>query len=204
MLVNNNRDTAFNDFSQLSYLPYKIIEILVKEKSEEAEMFWKCLKYAEIDCLTRPDLTITEKKKMVWSGEAEEEPFSVFLKPLIGDSMTTAESQTQLRLYREGTLPITQYDAIICFEIDIISNEKTGMIKYNKMLCEKTDFMENLFLQIFNGRDVEVGSGYLTFDRELTRSCDSSFSISNSKTFYGRTLILGLRYSNMQTGAECG
>lgn len=210
MMNNDNYDIAFNNFDEMPYLPYRILEVLMTDESQEAENLWKCLKYVDVDCLDKPNLTLKEKRDMIWSGDWKgsndslEQNFSVFLKPYIGSAMEDAISQTQLRLFRYITLPTTQYESVICFETDFITNEKTSMIRNNGMLCEKTDYMESLYLNIFNGRDIKVGSGYLTFDKEFTRSCSSQLDISNSKNYYGRSLMMGLRYSNLQVGGDCG
>ena len=55
-----------------------------------------------------------------------------------------------------------------------------------------------------NGRDIKIGSGVFQFNRELSRSCNSQLNIGNSKTFYGRSLILGLLFVNGSTGDGCG
>ena len=72
------------------------------------------------------------------------------------------------------------------------------------MLCERTDLMESLFLNIMNGRDIEIGSGVITFNREFSRSCSSQLNIGNSKTFYGRSLIMALNFTGSEVGGGCG
>ncbi len=203
MLENNNNFTAYNDFSQVSYIPYQIIDFLMKDNSQEAENIWKLLKYATVDALEKENLTFKEKKSMVWQGDSMENKYSIFFKPLVESSLDTAESQTQIRLFRYSTLPLTKTEAIICIEIDFITNDKTCLVNKNGMLVERTDELENLFLQIANGRDIQIGTGFLEFDKELVRSCDSQMSIGNSKTFFGRSLMIGLRYINAQTGGVC-
>lgn len=204
MLANGNNTMAFNNFYEMPDFPYRIIEVLLKDNSQETEDFWKLLKYADQDALSKPNLTLKERKSLVWTGDSIEQKYNVFLKPLIGSSLDTAEAQTQLRLYRYNTMPTNQYEAIICFEADFITNEKTSLVRRNKILCERTDLMESLFLSIMNGRDIKIGSGVFQFNRELSRSCNSQLNIGNSKTFYGRSLILGLLFVNGSTGDGCG
>ena len=141
---------------------------------------------------------------MIWQGESIEQNFNVFLKPLIGSAMDSAEAQTQLRLYRYNTVPTTQFEAIVCFEADFVTNEKTSLVRRDKILCERTDVMEALFLSVMNGRDIEIGSGVFQFNRELSRSCNSQLNIGNSKSFYGRSLILALQFVGADSGGGCG
>lgn len=204
MLANENNYMAFNNFSEMPDLPYKIIEVLLTDTSQDAEDFWKLLKYTEVNALKQKNLTLKEKKAMIWQGESIEQNFNVFLKPLIGSSMDSAEAQTQLRLYRYNTVPTTQFEAIVCFEADFVTNEKTSLVRRNKILCERTDVMEALFLSVMNGRDIEIGSGVFQFNRELSRSCNSQLNIGNSKSFYGRSLILALQFVGADSGGGCG
>lgn len=204
MLANENNYMSFNNFSEMPDFPYKIIEVLLTDTSQDAEDFWKLLKYTEVNALKQKNLTLKEKKAMIWQGESIEQNFNVFLKPLIGSAMDSAEAQTQLRLYRYNTVPTTQFEAIVCFEADFVTNEKTSLVRRNKILCERTDVMEALFLSVMNGRDIEIGSGVFQFNRELSRSCNSQLNIGNSKSFYGRSLILALQFVGADSGGGCG
>ena len=204
MLANENNYMVFNNFSEMPDFPYKIIEVLLTDTSQDAEDFWKLLKYTEVNALKQKNLTLKEKKAMIWQGESIEQNFNVFLKPLIGSAMDSAEAQTQLRLYRYNTVPTTQFEAIVCFEADFVTNEKTSLVRRNKILCERTDVMEALFLSVMNGRDIEIGSGVFQFNRELSRSCNSQLNIGNSKSFYGRSLILALQFVGADSGGGCG
>ena len=204
MLANNNSTMAFNNFEEMPEFPYRIIEVLLQDKSQEVENFWKLLKYTDQNALKNDNLTFSEKKALIWTGDSIEQNYNIFLKPLIGSSLDTAEAQTQLRLYRYNTVPTNQHEAIICFEADFITNEKTSLVRRNGLLCERTDVMESLFLSIMNGRDIKIGSGVLTFNRTLSRSCNSQLNIGNSKSFYGRSLIMALEFMSADSGGNCG
>ena len=204
MLANGNSSMAFNSYKEMPQLPYKVIATLLTEKSEAAENFWKLLKYTEVDALDKNNLTYEEKNALVWTGDSIEQNYNVFLKPLIGSSLDTAEAQTQLRIFRFTSMPTNRFEAIITLEADFITNEKTSLVYQNGLLCERTDLMESLFLDIMNGRDIEIGSGVLVFDRELSRSCNSQLNIGNSKTFYGRSLVMALQFISGESGGLCG
>lgn len=204
MLSNGNSSMAFNDFSEMPYIPYKMLEALLTEESQVAQDFWKLLKYADVDALDKDSLTYDEKVELIWRGESLEQNFNVFLKPLIGSSLDTAEAQTQLRIFRFTSMPTNQFEAILTIEADFITNEKTALVYQNGMLCERTDLMESMFLNIFNGRDIGVGSGFVTFNREFSRSCNSQLNIGNSKSFYGRSLVLAINFASGESGGLCG
>lgn len=204
MLSNGNSSMAYNDYKEMPQIPYKIIATLLTETSKSAENFWKILKYADVDALEKDNLTYDEKVALIWKGESVEQNYNVFLKPLVGSSLDDAEAQTQLRIFRYTTMPTNQFEAIICFEVNFITNEKTALVYQDGLICERTDLMESLFLDIMNGRDIEIGSGVVTFNRELSRSCNSQLNIGNSKSFYGRSLIMALYFASGTTGGLCG
>lgn len=202
MLANGENLMAYNDFSEVPYIPYKILEELLVDKSKEVEDFWKLLKYPTTNCLKKNNLTDEEKDKLIWRGEDSEDGFKIFLKPLLTASLTSAENQILMRLYRYNTMPIDQYNAMICFQVDFITNDKTCLVYDKGMLCERADKLVNQFLQIFNGRD--IGVGILSYDRNKSRSCQDLMSINNSKSLYGRSLVLALDYHNAKVGEGCG
>ena len=204
MLANGNSSMAFNNYKEMPQLPYKVIAALLTEESESAENFWKLLKYADVDALSKPNLTYDEKVALIWRGDSIEQNYNVFLKPLVGSSMDDAQAQTQLRILRYTTMPITRFEAVITIEADFITNEKTCLVYQDGLLCERTDLMEALFLDIMNGRDIEIGSGVVMFDRELSRSCNSQLNIGNSKSFYGRSLVMALEFISGESGGLCG
>ena len=204
MLSNGNSSMAYNSYKEMPQLPYKVIAALLTEKSQIAEDFWKLLKYTDVDALEKDNLTYDEKVALIWTGESIEQKYNVFLKPLVGSSLDDAEAQTQLRIFRFTTMPTDRFSAIITIEADFITNEKTALVYQNGLLCERTDLMESMFLDIMNGRDIEIGSGMLIFDRELSRSCNSQLNIGNSKSFYGRSLVLALQFISGESGGLCG
>ena len=204
MLANDNNYMAFNNYKEMPQLPYKIIATLLTDESNAAEDFWKLLKYADVEALSKPNLTYDEKVALIWRGDSIEQNYNVFLKPLVGSSLDDAEAQTQLRIFRYTTMPTTRLEAVMTIEADFITNEKTCLVYQDGLLCERTDLMESLFLDIMNGRDIEIGSGVIMFDRELSRSCNSQLNIGNSKSFYGRSLVMALEFISGESGGLCG
>lgn len=208
MLVNDNSFIAVNDFSLIPNVPYKIIEALLLSTSNEAENLFKCLKYSDSHCLDEDNLTLEEKREMLWSPDrtnwTQEQNFNIFLKPLVGNSLDDSEQQTQIRIYEYNIMPTTNKQAVISYSFDFITEEKTSLIFHDGTLVERTSFMESCILSIMNGRDLNIGVNYFQFSRELSRYAGSTLNISNSKSFYGRTLIMGLLFSDPSSGGLCG
>lgn len=194
---NDNKDIKYNDFKNQPLIPYKILEALLTNTSESANRLFKLLKYNDIDCLSKPNLTLREKKALIWRGQDIEQNYNIFVKPLIGSSLTDSESQSQMRIYRYSTYPTNKIEATISIQIIFLTNEKSSLVEVDGILCERTDVMESEFLNIINGRDISIGSGYITFDREVIRSSTSQINVSNSRSVYGRSLLIALKYTNL-------
>lgn len=202
-------DIRHASFRNMPYVPYNIMEKLAMDSSDDAEKLWKLLKYTSVDTLDKTNLTFEEKMDLVWSPDKvtstrTQDTFNVFLKPLIPSSLNSAESQTQLRIYRSDTTAISIYESVITYEFDLIVNESSCMIyDENGIMIEKTDYMEMLLINLLNGMDVGVGVNFLRFDRMSGGMCKSMLNINNSKSLYGRSFILALRYIDASEGGEC-
>ncbi|MBQ0114131.1 MAG: hypothetical protein KBT03_13460 [Bacteroidales bacterium] len=206
MLQNSNNSSSFNNFEYLDEVPYRVFEYLLTNTSEQAENFWKCIKYADKDCLSKPNLTIKEKKDLIWTGQQNQEDYSLFNKPLVGDSVFTANQMVQIRLYEYQTVPTTRLDALILYELDIYTNERAnGLYNDRGIWVERTTFLKNsCLLPLLNGVDLGIGYNFLSFDREKSRGSQAIMNIGNSKSFYGISMLLALQYSNVDVGGTCG
>jgi len=63
--------------------------------------------------------------------------------------------------------------------------------------------MEAYLLDCLNGSDNGIGSSFLEFNRMMSSSSKSIISINNSKSIYGRSFLMGLRYMNPKSGGGC-
>ena len=80
MLANGNNTMSFNNFAEMPEFPYKIIEVLLTDTSQEVENFWKLLKYTDQEALDKNNLTMKEKKALIWSGQSTEQNYNIFFK----------------------------------------------------------------------------------------------------------------------------
>ena len=204
MLNNENSSTTFNNFKDIPSLVYKIFIYLMTNESDECNNFWKVLNYPIDDALSKLNLTIEQKRALIWNGDSIENDYKLFNKPLISDSMIDANSMIQIRMYRHSLIPTTRLDATILLETDFYTNDKTAQIRdENGNLVERTDWLEASFLTMLNGIDLGLGYNYLQFNREINRSVMSSININNSKSFYGRSMLMALQYSKIDSGGYC-
>ena len=198
----------YASFIPMTRVPYKIIETLALSESLIAENLWKLLKYTTTDTLSQPNLTFEEKMALVWTPDkmtpmVTQTNFNVFLKPLVANSLNTDYSQTQLRIFRYKTTARSQYESVMLYEFDVIVNEATCMVMDEGMMVEKTDLMEAYLIELLNMLDLGVGVNFLRFDRMQGGQCESLLNINNSKSLYGRSFLLALRYYDNSLGGGC-
>ena len=60
----------YNSLSRLPSIGYNILVYLAREPS--AENIWKMLKYNDYDCLSKPNLTFSEKMELIWKNGPQE------------------------------------------------------------------------------------------------------------------------------------
>lgn len=204
---NGNTMLGYNPFRDIAKVPYKILEALMTDTSPTAEAIWKLLRYDDVDALKKDPLTLAQKRAIIHNGKDKEQDYNVFLKPMVGDSLVDGASQVQLRLYRSELAPSDRYEAIACFTFDFLINDKSYLVEdvWSGILMERSDLLEELFLNLMNGRDLCVGSSYFEFNRELSRSCRSSILAGNNKTFYMRSITLATRFIGSEKSEDiCG
>ena len=61
MLQNENNYISVNNFMSIPKIPYQIFVHLLENQSNECEMLWKLLKYTDINCLEKDNLSFKEK-----------------------------------------------------------------------------------------------------------------------------------------------
>lgn len=208
-MMQNGNESAFNNYGQVAEIPFRVFEYLMNNTSQDAENLWKALRYDDINPLRHKNLTLKEKRSLIWDGSPEEDyRFRVFNKPLIvddlADNTSTTPSPIQFRMFRYGLIPSTQLSGAILFEIDTYSGDKVAYMRNeNNIPVERTDYLESKLLTLLNGVDIGFGYDFLQFNKEVSRTSQSLLSINNGKLFYGRAMVLGLRWSVPQSDGNC-
>lgn len=187
---------AFNKFTTLPSVPYKILSYL----AENNERIFKALYYQGSDALDQPDLTLEQKLDMIYVDEGKEIDKHLFLKPLIGEEMI--DSVTQLRLYKYGISPTDAMTSVITYRFDIITGSKVSLIYNDNIPISRLDFIETELLNTLNGIDL-FGTGKFQFNRDLSTQDKQILTLSNSKNFFGSILLMSVRWVDIQ-GDDCG
>lgn len=208
MIYNGNKTTSYNDFTDMPKVPINIVKKIAKDNSPDAENLWKILRYDEMDALSKTNLTYQEKMALVWTPDkvdtSEENLFRVFLKPLIPSALDESVEQTQLRISRYMTKSIDRNDSLIVYQFLYTTSELMSMVlDEDEDLVERTDLIERYLLSLLNGCD--LGVGVIEFVPRLSGIIQSTQNVNNSKSLYGRSLYMVLRYLNpAMGGGTCG
>lgn len=183
---------VYNNFTELPQVPYKLITYL----AENNDRLFKLLKYNTPDALDMPDLTFDEKLDLLYVDEGSDADKRLFLKPLIGDEMTDADSQ--IRIYKTSVSPINAMNAVVSYRFDFITGNKISLVYDNGIPCPRLDLLETEILNTFNGVDL-FGTGEFQFSRDLSTTDKQVFAMSNSKGFFGTYLVMSVRWFDTTT-----
>lgn len=183
----------YNQLTSLSKIPYKIVEKLALSNNEG---LWKALYYNDYNCLSKKNLTFKQKMNLIWKNENDENKYRIFLKPLVSSELVN--SMSQLRINKINISPNNRYSSIILYEFMTITGEKIALIENEDGIpVPRIDYIEQELIKELNGKDIGVGSGYLEFNKELSRNIQENLSINNGKTAFGSVIIMGIQLTEL-------
>ena len=185
----------FNKFTSLPYIPFRIIMALL-----ENDDFCKLMYYNTADALSKPNLTIAQKRKLIWDGQDDMDNYNIFMTNVQPKEETI--NRTILKVYRYNSEPYTQVGAIVTYRFDLLYGSKIPLVKYNGITCNRGDVIEMEIMKTLNGTDV-AGVGFLQYNRELTSLCQSQVGIGNNYTFTGLSIVMGTTLIDVDEEGEC-
>jgi len=187
----------YNSLSRLPLIAYNILVYLAKQSS--AEDIWKMLKYNDYNCLSKPNLTFSEKMELIWKNGPQEN-FSVFLSPLVEDAVT--ESKSIMKIYDYYIQPRERYWSAVIFAFDFLYGGNMALIDYKGIPSSRGDVFIHSVLSTLNG--VEIGGiGKLSFEDDVSRYSLAKATMGNERTFCGVQLYLTVRIGDAGTSSEC-
>lgn len=183
-----------NKFLSMPFIPFKIVMALL-----DNDNFCKLIYYNTIDALDRPNLTVAQKRAMIWDGQDDMEHYNIFLTNVQPNEET--ENRTVVKVYRYVTDPINRNIATVAYAFDILFGSKIPLVRYNGITCNRGDVIEMEIMRTLNGEDV-AGVGYLQYDNDLTALCRSRVGIGNNYTFTGLSIIMATQIADAE-GSGC-
>ena len=179
--------TAYNKFKTVRSFGYRILCYLI-EKNEE---IWKLLKYNTPDALSKPNLTIKEKRDLIFTGNGDSEDFRIFRSPFLDDAITSQEAQ--LRIYNSvlspGNRSVGTVD--ICIEC-LCHNKIINLDNYESRI----EVMIQQVLECLNGADI-AGVGVLAFDKDMSEYDICRMNIYNNRNFFGATIWMSVKVGDI-------
>lgn len=187
--------------------PSRIISALVNDTSEIGNEFWKALYYDEADCLNKQNVSIKDRRKVIYKrGNLNNfNGYKIFNFPLLTDSIMDngEENLIQLRIYQRSILPIDTTKAVISYRIDVYTSSKlASFLDKDGDLVERTEFLVSHLLDMLVNLEIGLGFDLIQFNRELERTCRSEQLINNGKLFYARSMTIAMLYQNL-IGDNC-
>lgn len=213
--------SAFNRYTNLDNIEWKIIDYLVKSKSKYAQYLWKILKYDTEDCLTKEDLTEKEKWDLVYKNNGESTDYRVFMTPFTDDAWEQQSSHLHIYVYGINPMSHITGKVHVCFECIIhnkISNIYGDASEYNKYAnpveldtegnpvieykSRATEMLKDIIASL-NGEMINA-VGVLQFNEELSPYDTAKAALWNSRNFFGYRVIMTSLMSGVSEDSECG
>lgn len=152
------------DYAKYTVMPaasYTIIENLIK--NPKAEIIWKLLKYNDADAYKKPNLTLEEKRALIYKGQSNQDEYNIFFDYMMDDAMT--KETTLLRIYPAEVYPLTRVTGICTFNFEIFAHSK---INHLDNYTTRVDTITQMLIELLNGTDIG-GLGVLFFDNDVSR-----------------------------------
>lgn len=205
-------DNTYNRYTNLDGLEWRVIEALMtsaegadpvtKLSFKNGENLWKMLKYPTQDCLFKPNLTLEEKKEMIYTGSGESTSKRVFITPYIDDAWN--EQACRLNVYVSGIKPKNHIISQVQITVEILVHNKLNNIlgegsvedptsnpsEYTPQgdvlipLKSRATTMLKGVLAMLNGRFV-AGVGKLQHNMAMDTASVTTFNVWNNRAYIG-------------------
>lgn len=178
---------AYNKMEGFSNLAYNILSYLMTNN----ENIWKLLKYNTTNALSYGDLTMDEKRSLIFNGTGDSENFNVFRSPFVDDAFTSEVSQ--LRIYALTINPNNRSLSTIDFAIDCITHVKLCNIDGCK---NRAEVMVEEVIKTLNGQDID-GVGRIFMDERESTYDGARSSLFNNRYFWGFQIVMSVKYGDL-------
>lgn len=173
--------TAYSNITGFKNLSYNCISYMM----ESNELIWKLLKYEDPNAFEKPNLTIAEKRAMIYGGQPDETLFRVFSSEKQPNAWV--HEACILRIFPSSIYPDNRtvntvtmtFDVYTHYRIDTLSNLNT-----------RTDTITEEIITLFNGANIG-GLGRLFFNVAGSRNTGSRDS--GQVPFGGKRILLATK-----------
>jgi hypothetical protein len=174
-------ETPYNQFSNLSQVPYSIISYLLSE----SELLWKLLNDNAATAWNDPDLTRDEKSALIYDGIRKATDCRVFMNTGLDDSWLTGT--TILRISVVNGIPNNRVWGTMLIGFDIFCHYAVSTL--SNYSPRDLAISQELF-RVLNEKEVP-GIGKLYFDARATSRCQ--LSAIGQIPYRGVTIIMATK-----------
>ena len=177
----------YNTYNTTRGFGYAILKYLMVNNEE----IWKLLKYDTPDALSKPNLTMEEKRKLIWNGTGDAEEYRVFRSPFLDDAITSQISQ--LRIYNSVFSPDNRSVGTIDISIECLCHNKiVNLDNYES----RPEVMIQQVIECLNGQDI-AGVGVLAFDKDMSVYDVCRMNVYNNRNFFGYSLWISAKVGDI-------
>lgn len=173
---------AYAKYKILPDVSYSILEYLMT--SPEAELIWKLLKYNDFNAWSKDDLSLDEKRKLIYPGGEHSENYNVFLDFVMDDAVD--RETTYLRIYPSETYPKNRTIGICAINFEVYTHSKINHLSNYKT---RVDTIIQTLIEVLNG--IDIGTvGKLYFD--ASASSYDKIQLIGFKPYKGKVLTMSV------------
>lgn len=153
-------DRVYATYEAMNLVSYRITEHLMQ--NPDAEIIWKLLKYDDADAYKRPNLTIDEKRALIYNGQSMQTDYRVFFDFMMDDA--ESKMNTLLRIYPAEVYPLNRVTGLCTINLEVFVHAK---INHLSNYTTRVDTIIQALIDVLNGSDIG-GVGVLFFDNQAS------------------------------------
>lgn len=174
--------SSYATYQSMNQLSYRIVEKLLTDP--KAEIIWKLLKYTDSNAYEEPNLTMEEKRKLIYTGQLKEADYRVFFDFQL--DVAQYQECAILRIYPAEIYPTNRVTAICMINVEVFSHAR---INHLSNYTTRVDTIVQALIECLNGVDVG-GVGVLFFDNQATNY--NKISVIGQKPFKGKLIKMAV------------
>ena len=160
---------SYAGLEQYPDLAYNCVTHLMNDDS--VELLWKLLYYTDREAwrndANHPDLSMSQKRSLIYSGQENQEDFRVFLDLGMDDAWNV--EACQIRISPLTLYPSARMIASISVSLEVFCHFKLNTLSNHRT---RTDSITQMMISSLNGATIG-GIGLLYFDARASRVCSS-------------------------------